>query len=58
LIKAGFLTGRLVIRAMSIEAYPQLKRDIQAAMRYAADTLSHEEMVFIDNDHPVQPDSK
>jgi uncharacterized protein (DUF433 family) len=33
------------------EAYPQLKReDIQAAMRYAADTLSHEEVVFIDKD--------
>ena len=32
-----------------LDAYPQLKReDIQAAMRYAADTLAHEEVVFID----------
>ena len=29
-------------------AYPSLKReDIHAAMRYAADTLAHEEIVFI-----------
>ena len=32
-----------------LEAYPQLIRDdIHAAMRYAADTLAHEEVVFID----------
>jgi uncharacterized protein (DUF433 family) len=31
-----------------LNAYPQLTReDIQAAMRYAADTLAHEEVVFI-----------
>lgn len=31
-----------------IDGYPSLKRaDIQAAMRYAADTLAHEEVVFI-----------
>jgi uncharacterized protein (DUF433 family) len=30
-------------------AYPRLTReDIQAAMRYAADALAHEEVVFID----------
>lgn len=30
------------------DAYPRLSRDdIQAAMRYAADTLAHEEVVFI-----------
>ena len=31
-----------------LEAYPRLTReDIHAAMRYAADTLAHEEVVFI-----------
>jgi uncharacterized protein (DUF433 family) len=31
-----------------LEAYPKLTReDIQAAIRYAADTLAHEEIVFI-----------
>lgn len=31
-----------------LDGYPSLKReDIQAAMRYAADTLAHEEVVFI-----------
>jgi uncharacterized protein (DUF433 family) len=34
-----------------LEAYPQLTReDIHASMRYAADTLAHEEVVFIDKD--------
>lgn len=32
-----------------LDAYPRLTReDIHAAMRYAADTLAHEEIVFID----------
>ena len=31
-----------------LEGYPQLTRDdIHAAMRYAADTIAHEEVVFI-----------
>jgi uncharacterized protein (DUF433 family) len=31
-----------------LEAYPRLTReDIQAAIRYAADTLAHEEIVFL-----------
>jgi uncharacterized protein (DUF433 family) len=31
-----------------LDGYPRLTReDIQAAMRYAADTLAHEEVVFI-----------
>lgn len=31
-----------------IDAYPRLTReDIQAAIRYAADTLAHEEVVFV-----------
>ena len=34
-----------------LEAYPHLTReDIHAAMRYAADTLAHEEVVFIESD--------
>ena len=34
-----------------LEAYPGLTRDdIYAAMRYAADTLAHEEVVFVDKD--------
>ena len=34
-----------------LEAYPGLTRDdIHAAMRYAADTLAHEEVVFIGKD--------
>jgi uncharacterized protein (DUF433 family) len=34
-----------------IDAYPRLTRkDIQAAMRYAADTIAHEEVVFIGKD--------
>lgn len=33
-----------------VEAYPRLTRDdIHAAMRYAADILAHEEVVFIDS---------
>ncbi len=33
-----------------LDAYPRLTReDIQAAIRYAADTLAHEEVVFISN---------
>jgi uncharacterized protein (DUF433 family) len=31
-----------------LDAYPRLSRqDIQAAVRYAADTLAHEEVVFL-----------
>ena len=34
-----------------LEAYPGLTRDdIHAAMRYAADTLAHEQVVFVDTD--------
>jgi uncharacterized protein (DUF433 family) len=40
-----------------LDAYPQLTReDIQAAMRYAADTLAHEEVVFIDRSRAVRRD--
>ena len=31
-----------------IEAYPRItRRDIQAAIRYAADTVAHEETIFV-----------
>ena len=31
-----------------IEAYPSItRRDIQAAIRYAADTVAHEETIFV-----------
>jgi uncharacterized protein (DUF433 family) len=34
-----------------LDAYPRLIReDIQAAIRYAADTIAHEEIVFIGTD--------
>lgn len=34
-----------------LDGYPQITRDdIHAAMRYAADTIAHEEVVFIGKD--------
>ena len=34
-----------------LDAYPRLTgQDIRAAMRYAADTLAHEEVVFVHRD--------
>jgi uncharacterized protein (DUF433 family) len=48
----------LVLRKLSeganekdlLDAYPKLTRDdLQAAIRYAADTLAHEETVVIDS---------
>ncbi|MEI9476563.1 MAG: DUF433 domain-containing protein [Deltaproteobacteria bacterium] len=55
-IRGTRLTVELILRKLSegatesdlLEAYPKLKReDIQAAIRYAADTLAHEETVMI-----------
>lgn len=52
------ITLELVLRKLSegakevelLEAYPKLKPgDIQTAIRYAADTLAHEEIVFTEN---------
>lgn len=38
-----------------LEAYPRLTRaDIHAAMRYAADTLAHEEVVFVNDSERTQ----
>lgn len=55
-IRGTRIPVELILRKLSegaseadlLEGYPSLKReDIQAAMRYAADTLAHEEVVFI-----------
>ena len=58
-IRGTRIPVELILRKLSegasegdvLEAYPRLTRaDIQAAMRYAADTLAHEEVVFIGQD--------
>jgi uncharacterized protein (DUF433 family) len=55
-IRGTRITVELILRKLSegasekelLEAYTKLKReDIQAAIRYAADTLAHEEMVIL-----------
>ena len=55
-IRGTRLTVELILRKLSegaretdlLEAYPRLTReDIQSAIRYAADTLAHEETVFL-----------
>jgi uncharacterized protein (DUF433 family) len=57
-IRGTRIPVELILRKLSdgaseadlLEAYPQLIRDdIHAAMRYAADALAHEEVVFVDN---------
>ena len=54
-IKGSRITVELILRKMAegadeaalLEAYPHLTRDdIQAAVRYAADALAHEELVL------------
>lgn len=61
-IRGTRIPVELLLRKMSegateadlIEAYPRLTReDLHAAMRFAADTLAHEEIVFIGS-----PDAK
>jgi uncharacterized protein (DUF433 family) len=58
-IRGTRIPVELVLRKLSegasdadlLDAYPRLtKEDIQAAMRYAADALAHEEVVFIGKD--------
>lgn len=58
-IRGTRIPVELVLRKLSegaseaelLDAYPRLTReDIHAAMRYAADTLSHEEVVFLGKD--------
>ena len=55
-IRGTRLTVELILRRLSegageedlMEAYPRLTReDIQAAIRYAADTLAHEETIIL-----------
>ena len=55
-IRGTRITVELLLRKLSegaseadlLDAYPRLSReDIQAAIRYAADALSHEEVVFL-----------
>lgn len=55
-IRGTRIPVELILRKLSegaseadlLDAYPRLTRDdIHAAMRYAADTLAHEEVVFI-----------
>lgn len=56
-IKGTRITVELLLRKLSegaketdlLNAYPKLTlKDIQAAIRYAADTLAHEETVFVE----------
>jgi uncharacterized protein (DUF433 family) len=56
-IRGTRIPVELILRKLSegaseadlLDAYPRLTReDIHAAMRYAADSLAHEEVVFID----------
>ena len=55
-IRGTRLTVELILRKLSegatardlLEAYPKLTReDIQAAIRYAADTVAHEETIIL-----------
>ena len=57
-IRGTRLTVELILRKLSegasekdlMEAYPKLTgQDIKAAIRYAADTLAHEEVVFLNS---------
>ena len=56
-IRGTRIPVELILRKLSegateadlLDAYPRLTReDIQAAMRYAADTLAHEETIFLE----------
>ena len=55
-IRGTRIPVELILRKLSegateadlLDAYPRLSReDIQASIRYAADTLAHEEVVFV-----------
>ena len=57
-IRGTRITVELILRKLSegaseadlLDAYPRLTReDIQAAIRYAADTLAHEEIVVLNS---------
>lgn len=64
-IRGTRIPVELILRKLSegaseadlLDGYPSLKReDIHAAMRYAADTLAHEEVVFIGRGSDERPD--
>jgi uncharacterized protein (DUF433 family) len=61
-IRGTRLTVELILRKLSeganeeelLDAYPRLTReDIQAAIRFAADTLAHEETVVLGSSKPA-----
>ena len=61
-IRGTRIPVELILRKLSqgateaalLDAYPRLTReDIYAAMRYAADTVAHEEIVFFDAERPA-----
>jgi len=61
-IRGTRIPVELILRKLSqgateaalLDAYPRLTReDIYAAMRYAADTVAHEEIVFVETEHPA-----
>lgn len=64
-IRGTRIPVELILRKLSegaseadlLDGYPSLKReDIQAAIRYAADALAHEEVVFIGTKSPERRD--
>jgi uncharacterized protein (DUF433 family) len=61
-IRGTRIPVELILRKLSqgateaalLDAYPRLTReDIYAAMRYAADTVAHEEIVFVETERPA-----
>ena len=61
-IRGTRIPVELILRKLSegateaalLDAYPRLTReDIYAAMRYAADTVAHEDIVFFDTERPA-----
>jgi uncharacterized protein (DUF433 family) len=48
-------TSEGAIEGDLLDAYPRLQReDIRAAIAYAADTLAHEEIVFLPQEAPAR----
>jgi uncharacterized protein (DUF433 family) len=61
-IKGTRITVELILRKLAdgatedelIDAYPRLTRaDIRAAIRYAADTIAHEEIILLSSAEPA-----
>jgi uncharacterized protein (DUF433 family) len=62
-IRGTRLTVEMIVRKLSegasegdlLEAYPRLtQEDIRAALGYAADTLAHEETLFLSQESPAR----